>query len=64
MEIKSTALENVSPNGSQISVILMGAARVDISGHSIRIVELVSMLMRAHGSKSVNKTHMMMGAVL
>lgn len=44
--------------------MLMGAARVDISGHSIRIVELVSVLMRAHGSKSVNKTHMMMGAVL
>lgn len=44
--------------------MLMGAARVDISGHSIKIVELVSMLMRAHGSKSVNETHIMTGAVL
>lgn len=45
-------------------MILIGVAILSSSGHSINTVELVSVLIRAHGNRIMNKIHMITGAVL
>lgn len=45
-------------------MILIGVAILSSSGHSINTVELVSVLIRAHGDRIMSKIHMITGAVL
>lgn len=43
---------------------MIGVAVVNSRGHSIKMVELVRMLIRAQGDRMINRVHMTTGAVL